>query len=52
MFKDFMRESFPSAGPLQVTSVAQGATNSLWSSIMMDSLLPEAGVDVLVWEYG
>eukprot|EP00873_Tetraselmis_striata_P008090 jgi/Tetstr1/428354/TSEL_018389.t1 len=52
LFRAFMAESFPHAAPLlETVNVAQGATTSLWSTIMMDSLLPAAGVDILVWEY-
>jgi len=51
-FHTYMAESFPHAAPLlETVNAAQGSTNSLWSAIMMDSLLPASGVDILVWEY-
>ena len=37
--------------PFQIQNLAHGATDSVWSSLVLDEVLNASATDVLVWEY-
>lgn len=47
-----LQQAFPiHAKNLFANNAGQGSTNSLWNSMMIDSLLDTYGLDVIFWEY-
>lgn len=52
VFDRHLRNAFPvQSKDLVSHNAAQGTTNSMWSSMMLDSLFDTLDLDVIVWEY-
>lgn len=52
LFATHLRRAYPDQWQnLKATNSAQGNSNTLWSSLMLDSLLNTRDMDVIFWEY-